>query len=294
MVIKKRGQISIFLILGVIIILMGLFYFFYSSEQKSKQTSGQKQVADSGQDIASITSYIQECVNEAATDSLWYLGRRGGHLRPEETSPYGTILVDGLRIPYIINYPQSAFPSKGEMESRLASYFLSSLDLCTDFSSFQQMGYSIDEPSLASLSIIQSGPIATINQDEVLFAVRYPLNAKVENSTYQLEAFTARIPVRLGRMSDASSSVINSIRSAWDNNQAFDISSINCDGFDPYRFINVYALPTSDEYTLIIRLIDYEYSAKKYAPGYIYQFAVHKNPLNFIGRMCTGTPSPVS
>ena len=74
----KRGQVTIFVILGlVILIILGIVYYvkFYILESKY--------VNIVPQDIQAVDEYVKNCLEQTVKEGLVYLGDHGGYFIEE-------------------------------------------------------------------------------------------------------------------------------------------------------------------------------------------------------------------
>ena len=77
---KKRGQITIFIIIAILIIgIVALFFIF-----KSNINIGKKQTY--APEVAPIVNFVQECLDETLKEGVLYLASHGGYLDPIEST----------------------------------------------------------------------------------------------------------------------------------------------------------------------------------------------------------------
>ncbi|MBW2998066.1 hypothetical protein KY321_00880, partial [Candidatus Woesearchaeota archaeon] len=82
--INKKGQVTIFLILGILI--LGSMFFLYSysnkiNEQSLKRNKGK--AIDVEKLKRQISIEVQSCFDEAVKDAVVYLGKNGGYVPKE-------------------------------------------------------------------------------------------------------------------------------------------------------------------------------------------------------------------
>ena len=104
---KKRGQVTIFLILGIVIISAAvLFYFIAGQSAKSKSAEAiSKNPKPTDTDI--VKGYAESCLKKAADDALFNrIGPKGGLLNPEGDANYNepqlTPTATGIAPAYVL------------------------------------------------------------------------------------------------------------------------------------------------------------------------------------------------
>jgi len=85
---KKEGQITLFMILGIVLLIIVAFIFYlsnYTQEKKGQEITGAEKTAF---DITPIKEYVTTCLDNTAKDGLLLLGKQGGYIY---TSQGGTL-----------------------------------------------------------------------------------------------------------------------------------------------------------------------------------------------------------
>lgn len=196
--INKKGQISIYIIMGIVIlIVVGLLFFFRGSRQEPVL---ERQITlDSVK--ASVENYVDSCLFTEGEFALIALGYQGGYLFPPE---FGTTDFEGFAVPYDYYLGYNMLPGLGEIEVLHMNDFLeSTLEECiADLNTFKEF------------AVIDTGDIkvnTTINYDDVVISLDYPVRITVADSSTELKQFTHRYDVRLGKVLAVADSVIEQI-----------------------------------------------------------------------------------
>ena len=179
---NKRGQITIFIIIAIVIIgIIGLYFLFDDELEKMFTTK-----------TSSINTFVEECIENTGKDAIYQIGQNGGYyLTPKISTPGG--------IPYYYN-EKNYMPSKKRIENQIALYLNEMLEFCTeDFSDFPEFNISSGE---ANSKVI-------IKDSEVILNVKYPISITKDKSTSIIENFEdIKIPVRLGIIYDSIEEII--------------------------------------------------------------------------------------
>jgi len=209
----KRGQITIFIILGMLLLIAGAvgIYMIYSGQDKIEDEF--RRISDTPFDIAPIYDYIDACVEDIAQDGMIKLGERGGYLDLDEHTDKGFIIdilepynADAVTfgidpdyaIPYwwymdsdidCINCHMSIAkrPSSSEVFEGLDVYILENLETCIDgFKPLQDIGYAFEKTGDTSVSTYAASDSVVINMD-------YPLDILKDSKEMPLSRFQVQL-----------------------------------------------------------------------------------------------------
>ncbi len=182
---NKRGQVTIFIIIAIIIIgAIGLYFSLRGGLTTSEPYSPQTE---------QIYLFVEECIEDTGRDAVYWIGQNGGYFFPPELSTK-------TGIPYYYYNGRNYMPYKEEVEEEISKYVNEMLFFCTrnfvDFSEFN----------------ISEGEIKTntqIQDNKVVLNVEYPINIKKGESTTRLRNFeNIEIPTRLGIVYNAVEKII--------------------------------------------------------------------------------------
>ena len=189
---KKRGQITIFIIVGLILVL-SIFIMLYLNKNK---------IGDSGvlqsSDIKPIEYYVDLCVKSSASNALYLLGVQGGYTTPPELyfqSAYA-------KIAYWYYEGQDTSPTIEKMEQELSSYVNNiALPECIEsLSIFNDMGFEFEFSEIDTKT--------KINENNVEFNIDYPITIKKGDSKAEIKEFYRNFPVRLGHIHSISKEIV--------------------------------------------------------------------------------------
>ena len=169
---NKRGQVTIFIILAIVVIGAIVLYFTFGDNLKNIRSP----------ETNEINSFVENCIKGTGRDAIYQISQNGGYYLPTEIST-----SDG--IPYYFYNTENLMPTIKEVEKQLALYINSNLEYCTaDFEDLPQ--YDITAREVTSKVEISDG--------EITIDVKYPLSITKTDKTYLLENFeNIRTPIRL-------------------------------------------------------------------------------------------------
>jgi len=135
---KKRGQITIFIIIAVIIVVVGiLIYTFYPEIQ-----------AGLGLGLKNPQAFIQSCIEEEIKENVEKLSLQGGSLAPTHYIMYNNDKIE--YICYTGEYYKTCVVQqpmlKEHIESEIKNEIEEEVDACFDSmkKSYQRMGYDVN------------------------------------------------------------------------------------------------------------------------------------------------------
>ena len=186
---EKKGQLSIFLILALIIIIV--FSLLYSIKAMPKSQQQKTEVVKSSISDA-ITSNIQNCLTNTANQAILILGLQGGYI--EKPNKFLTINNSFLSFGY---YKNSIILNSLEgIKSEINNYIEKNLPLCV-----KENNLIFEEGSVISKT--------TINQDNIKIEVNYPIRIKQGDRVEALkEDYNTELKTRLGYIYDFILSVV--------------------------------------------------------------------------------------
>ncbi len=183
----KRGQLTIFIIIAILIIaVVGLFFVFRGGIQKEKPVSPES---------APIKNSVQECLDDSLEDVVFRVGEGGGYYFPPKIS------TPLLEVPYYIKDNKNLMPSKEQIQDEISKYVKRELFLCLGNFALFSPEYEITKGEITSETIIEL--------ERVIVDVNYPLTIKKGDSKSKLENFNSETPVRLGIVYDAVAEFVN-------------------------------------------------------------------------------------
>lgn len=178
---KKKGQVTIFIIIAIILIAAVSLYFIFRDTFSSE--------GELPSDIENVYLFVEECIENTAEDVIYTIGQGGGYYFPP---PFST----DSGIAYYYSNGENYMPSKKQIEDEISYFISSKLFFCVrnfvDFSEFEITQREIETKT-------------EIKDEEVILDVRYPISITKGKSTTIIEDFEVEIPVRLGVVYDSVS-----------------------------------------------------------------------------------------
>ncbi len=250
--IVKKGQVSLFIIVGVILVLAILIPFIYLSY---KQEVPIKTDAENEH----IEGFIEGCIDQKAKQSLFYLGFIGGATKVNSQEPFEFFYEydEYYKIPYHF-YDGENLIKDVKIEKILESFMDNNLEHCIkNFENYKnEADFEYKEPKTD----------VSIKDKEVIVNVDFPVIIKREGKQSKLATtFLSKVPVRLGTIHKIGKTIVEKSEKEPSLIDWEYISDKNKDGFN----ITAYA---GEDYTIIYRIVDNKYKIDN--NEFVYQFGV--------------------
>jgi hypothetical protein len=112
----KKAQITIFIIIGIVILVIAISLIYFSGHIKEKEAEAETiKTQKIPSDLEPLVNYIEACIEDAAKDGIFLLGKQGGAIYKEQggktidypDSVKGNLFMEheGLKVPYLIFIP---------------------------------------------------------------------------------------------------------------------------------------------------------------------------------------------
>lgn len=195
---KKRGQITIFLIAAVIIIATGSVAYYVS--EKSSDVSRKFFSNEFMPEYNNIKSLIINCLEYSAEDSIEVIGIQGGYYQKQDPA----LEMNFTFVPYYYYEGKDFTPSISKIENQLSKYVDDSLQKC------------INNIKRDNIEITSSKPRTkvSIDEDEISFItdVNIFIKKDKENIKVNLKDNEVIKKSALNRMLIVSKYIVNSFK----------------------------------------------------------------------------------
>jgi hypothetical protein len=192
----KRGQITLFIIIGLILLVSISIVIYLTTQKITKPIEAAVIVPE---DIQPVYDYIDSCAKNIAHEGLGLLGLQGGFIQLPgiiERTPTAYIPIDSanyFKVPLWYYEGEDRTPSLGYMEREISRHLNSNMKDCTgDFEPFKDR-YVIKEAGNISTR-------TTIADNEVIVRINWPLDLVAADRTTRIPDFVVRMPVKLKQM----------------------------------------------------------------------------------------------
>ena len=216
MLLNKRGQITLFIILGLVILGLVAGFIVLKSKVTETELSTGEVVEKTPADLRPVHNFVHECMEKVLIEGLKKAGEHGGyveplneelsdksfevnHFNPTDSDGVSLSSEDELFVPYWFYQTKSNpcascvvstnKPSIEEIEEQLEIYFKREFNNCArDFVMFTKSGFEIEEKG-------ELEPEISVAEKSVNFFLKYPLKIKKRGSSSLIEQFYVTVPL---------------------------------------------------------------------------------------------------
>lgn len=202
MMIKKRGgQVAIFFILAILIILSGALFLHFKTERMEE--------IPVSPEIVPVKEYVEDCIADVSEQGIRYIGDTGGYIEiprriSDSPSSYLSLDPEGiLKVPYWWYEGNLAVPTEYFLKIELEDHISNNLRTCLD--NFQMFAGEYEIRELGGISTE-----VTLRDDDVLVEVDYPLeiNYRLNRTKMDLKEYRKVIPIRLKKALKTAISIL--------------------------------------------------------------------------------------
>ena len=182
---RKKSQISIFVLLGIVILMAIILSLIYRSNLGNQNYN---KISEFNSDSNQLKFYIESCIDDSVNSGIGLLGMRGGYIFPLSK----VTVTNRSKIAYFFKNSY-LMPSKESIEKELATYADYTLPSCLgNYSQFEKMGYKIFQGDIHTE--------ISIGETEVIVNVKMPLNIEKSVTTKKIPEFSRTYEVGLGKL----------------------------------------------------------------------------------------------
>ena len=233
---RKRGQFTLFVIIGIIVVAIILLGVYYRDEIFASEW--EKEQAESlivPEEAEEMRVAVEECINDVSKQGLKILGLHGGYIEipadsmsRNEMNPFSNSLeiISGTDFEtaywfYVAanNVQKNQVPTIESMQTELEEYVNVNLARCVDDDLYVEYNASVQEISTE----------VEILGDEVLFTVNYPITIAVDDFHFNFENFYVAQDVPLGKVFDAATQIMD------EENENFYLEELSYDSLVLYE-----------------------------------------------------------
>lgn len=193
---SSKGQISIFIIVGVISVLV--VSYLIGSGTVFKEGPSSQQIQDSEVLFLEGKNYVDSCVGQILKNGLIVIGVQGGYFNPEIYNIYSQ-----FRVPYYFDGEKSYVPDEDKVKVELSDLISSNFYLCI-------MGL-MSEQDVIAINISEEDYVETeirFSDYEVYVEVEFPIIYTFNGITKTYSSYSADSYFVLNEKLDLSQKII--------------------------------------------------------------------------------------
>jgi len=181
---KKRGQTTVFIILGILILLIA-GTAIYLSVQTREIDFEEELIINTPE--AQVKAYIDSCLKPITLNGLDIMRKQGGYINVNQAQDI--FKVDATEIPFWLTKEETIIPSLTFMEQELSTYILGNIKPCLgDFQAFKDQNFDITTEDLS---------VKTAMGNSVVITLDCPIKLSNTQSTTEVTRFVFEVPINM-------------------------------------------------------------------------------------------------
>ncbi|MFH1331990.1 MAG: hypothetical protein ABIH63_01770 [archaeon] len=198
----KKGQITLFVILGAVLLILILLVFTFRETLMEQATKvGIPTTIAMSKEAKEVQNEMTRCLRNSAETGLITMALQGGYVMFDPKTPYTEATTTMYYIPYVgtayLYYKgKNMVPTKETMERQLEGYITANLEICEKDYSGLEVEYGDYDTSV------------TIEENQVSIDINTKVSVTKEETTSSFRDIYIEVPVRLGGLRDITNQIV--------------------------------------------------------------------------------------
>lgn len=214
---NKKGQITLFVILGVVIIGALALGFYFRQQIATKEVREEAaELTGLPPDVDTLREEVEDCAKQVSDEALYFVGRQGGYF----LAPDDSIVVGDDSVAFGVQNNAKTLVSEETFKNEISSYVNAFLPECVDYGSYPD------------LEIFDQNPVTDVDfgNEKAALDIEYKVTVQKDGNTYNLfEPYEVELPLRVKKVYESSSKIADDIAA---NQEDFDVAKIASYGTD--------------------------------------------------------------
>ncbi|QQG38456.1 MAG: hypothetical protein HYS32_02505 [Candidatus Woesearchaeota archaeon] len=201
---QKRGQATIFIIVGLVILVVIGLMFFFQGDILRKQLSPEDARKLINSQLTPIEEHVEGCIEKVTPDGIKRLALQGGSLSPISYATYNGTKVQFLcyKEPGVSTCIQKPL-TRAQMEKEISNYVEFQIKTCLDLRKFERnRNYDLTTGTLSAST--------KIDDNNIQVSLDFPVTLSRDQVKTTFNEFSSIFRVPLGKLHDLSIDIINS------------------------------------------------------------------------------------
>ena len=151
---QKRGQVSVFIILGIILLALGIFILKLQSTNETAQLK-QNPLSATSIERPAVEEFVNSCLQSTTKIALHTIARQGGYYKLPPNSDLGN------NVPIYINNSVVYIPTIEKIEEQISTAITKLLPECLgEFKTFEKQGIEIHVSTISTKSKLKQDKVS--------------------------------------------------------------------------------------------------------------------------------------
>lgn len=202
----KRGQVTVFVILGIlIVVVLAIVFYLYGENLK---LSTKEEVKFDSSNVEVLKTYIQDCINKNGLEAINLIGKQGGEINPGFYQNWNCKVpgnCDKVSYACFTTEYSSCYNKKPFMreyvEQELENYLKNKVNSCINLEEIRSSGYDVNAGEFKlNVSVLDYSTVVSVN---------YPITITKGDSVLKQDKFNKQFDVPLGRLIKVAEDIVN-------------------------------------------------------------------------------------
>lgn len=246
----RKGQITAFIILGLVVLVSAATIFFIATRQADMETEQAKVL-----DISNVQTYLESCVAGLGEQVVYTMAFNSGYYSFAGESVYGErgyrgnrltdyYYIEEYQFPYVLQNTDFRMRPLSDIEEIIGNYVSVEFDGCRDLSVFEDLDIDLAD-EIKDLSV-------TVALEEVIIEFENPTIIKKGDVVREVNQYVARVDLRFGLLYQNTLRLLQELKDTQ-SVSLFD----HCDLYTPADgLINIYVEADNYDPSYFVRFVD--------------------------------------
>lgn len=190
---KKRGQVSVFIIIGILIIGLIAGFFAFKNKIDISNLTGTKKISP---ELSQIDKTIEDCAKQRTIDAIRIIGLQGGYIN----LPEKYLITNLTNIAYGYYEGKKTLASKSIIENEISYYIETAIPYCINKNNYPEFNLTIGTPKSKT----------SIDKNSVIISSELPISAKKSGSAFTINRkYKSEILIKLNDILYTANEIIN-------------------------------------------------------------------------------------
>lgn len=197
---NKRGQVTVFVIVGIVIVVSVFLVFYFLGDNIRRQTEVETVFDESS--LEPLQDYVGDCVEKYGNEAIDLVLKQGGMINPIVYYTYQGNKINYLCYTGDFSSCENKHPFVDKLiENEIKKYLLDKVPGCIDLSNLRSAGYDVQGGTFnLNVNLLDYSAIAD---------VYYPITISKGNTQITESRFVKEFEVPLGKFSEVAQEIVD-------------------------------------------------------------------------------------
>jgi len=190
MIKDKKGQVSYFILVAIILVILIFTYLFMMGKGDGVSSND-----DISFESAPVKALVQQCLEDVALPGVYLLASNGGYIYDYDN----VLLTDKIQVAYHLDFDHDVGVDVEFMEAEIERFVVESMDVCL---------LDLNELEDFTLRFGEGEAEVDIEKEVVQIDLDYPVEMEMDGVVFKFSKFALDLQLRLGHLVDVKDDII--------------------------------------------------------------------------------------